>query len=97
MTKRNPAPEPLRIRSVLLALDGSRFAEEAVRWAAAIARKARARLRLALVHQTPPSPPLDEGSARLYTRIELALRKSERAYLRRVAEGSRKVTDVLSP
>jgi nucleotide-binding universal stress UspA family protein len=85
MTKRNPAPESLRIRSVLLPLDGSAFAEHAISWAAAIARKARARLRLVLVHQTPPSPPLDESSARLYTRIELALRKSEREYLRRVA------------
>jgi nucleotide-binding universal stress UspA family protein len=85
MTRRNLTPEPLRIRSILLPLDGSAFAEQAVPWAAAIARKARARLRLALVHQTPPSPPLDESSARLYTRIELALRKSEREYLRRVA------------
>jgi nucleotide-binding universal stress UspA family protein len=85
MTKQNPAPEPLRIRSMLLPLDGSAFAEHAIPWAAAIARKARARLRLALVHQIPPSPPLDQSSARLYTRIELAVRKSEREYLRRVA------------
>ena len=75
----------LRFRSLLLPLDGSPFAEQAIPWAAAIARKARARLRLALVHQAPPSPPLDQGSARLYTRIELALRKSEREYLRRVS------------
>lgn len=87
MTKRTSVPEPLRIRSVLLPLDGSAFAEQAVPWAAAIARKARGRLRLALVHQSPPSPPLDDSSARLYTRIELALRKSEREYLRRVAAG----------
>ncbi len=85
MTRRSEAPEPLRFRSVLLPLDGSAFAEHAIPWAVAIARRARARLRLALVHQTPPSPPLDESSARLYTRIELALRKSEREYLRRVA------------
>jgi nucleotide-binding universal stress UspA family protein len=85
VTGRSQAPEPRRFRSILLPLDGSAFAEEAVPWAATIARKARARLRLALVHQTPPSPPLDESSARLYTRIELALRKSEREYLRRVA------------
>jgi nucleotide-binding universal stress UspA family protein len=85
MTRRSETPEPLRFRSVLLPLDGSAFAEQAIPCAAAIAQKARARLRLALVHQTPPSPPLDESSARLYTRIELALRKSEREYLRRVA------------
>jgi nucleotide-binding universal stress UspA family protein len=85
MSRRTAGPEPVRFRSVLLPLDGSPFAERAVPWAAAIARKARARLRLALVHQVPQPPPLDAGSVRLYTKIELALRKSERDYLRRVA------------
>jgi nucleotide-binding universal stress UspA family protein len=85
MTRRSQAPELRHFRSILVPLDGSPFAEQAVPWATAIARRARARLRLALVHQAPPSPPLDETSARLYTRIELALRKSEREYLRRVA------------
>ena len=85
MTRRSEAPEPLRFRSILLPLDGSPFAEHAIPWAAAIARKARARLRLALVHQSPPSPPVDQSGVRLYTKIELALRKSEREYLRRVA------------
>ena len=75
MTRRSEAPEPLRFRSVLLPLDGSPFAEHAIPWAAAIARKARARLRLALVHQSPPSPPLDQSNLRLYTKIELAVRK----------------------
>ena len=73
MTRRSEAPEPLRFRSILLPLDGSPFAEHAVPWAAAIARKARARLRLALVHQSPPSPPVDQSGVRLYTKIELAL------------------------
>jgi nucleotide-binding universal stress UspA family protein len=85
MTRRSDAPEPLRFRSILLPLDGSPFAEQAVPWAAAIARKARARLRLALVHQSPSPPPLDAGSARLYNKVELALRQSEREYLRRIA------------
>lgn len=85
MTRRSEAPEPLRFRSILLPLDSSPFAEQAIPWAAAIARKARARLRLALVHQPPFPPPLDEGNVRLYTRIELAVRKAERDYLRRVA------------
>ena len=85
MTRRSEDPEPLRFRSILLPLDGSPFAEHAVPWAAAIARTARARLRLALVHQSPPSPPVDQSGIRLYTKIELALRKSEREYLRRVA------------
>jgi nucleotide-binding universal stress UspA family protein len=85
MTMRSPSPELRRFRSILIPLDGSPFAEQAIPWATAIARKARARLRLALVHQMPPSPALDQSSARLYTRIELALRKSELEYLRRVA------------
>ena len=85
MTRRPVASEPLRIRSILLPLDGSPFAEQALPWATAIARKARARLRLALVHQVPHPFPPDESSRRLYTRVELMLRKSQREYLRGVA------------
>jgi nucleotide-binding universal stress UspA family protein len=85
MKKPSPAPEPLRIRSVLVPLDGSPFAEQALPWAIAIAQKARARLRLALVHQVPYPPPLDEASGRLYAQVELMLRKSQREYLRGVA------------
>jgi nucleotide-binding universal stress UspA family protein len=85
MIRRSASPEPTRFRSVLLPLDGSQFAEHAIAWAGAIARKARARLRLVLVHQPPFPPPLDRSSVRLYTKIELAVRKSEREYLRRVA------------
>ena len=84
-TKRPPGPEPLRIRSVLLPLDGSDFAERAMPWAAGIARKARARLRLALVHQPPEPPPSTQAERRLYTRIQLSLRKSQRSYLRTTA------------
>ena len=85
MTRRSGVPEALRFRSVLLPLDGSPFAEQAIPWAAAIARKARARLRLALVHQPPFPPPLEGSNLRLYTKIELAMRKAERDYVRRVA------------
>ena len=85
MKKPSPAPEPLRIRSVLVPLDGSPFAEQALPWAIAIAQKARARLRVALVHQLPSPPPLDEASVRLYARVELMLRKSQREYLHGVA------------
>jgi nucleotide-binding universal stress UspA family protein len=84
-TRRQADLEPLRIRSLLLPLDGSPFAEQAIPWAAAIARKARARLRLALVHQAPQPAPSDRESRRTYTRIELALRKSQRDYLRAAA------------
>jgi nucleotide-binding universal stress UspA family protein len=75
----------MRIRSVLVPLDGSPFAEQALPWAIAIAQKARARLRVALVHQVPYPPPLDEASGRLYAQVELMLRKSQREYLRGVA------------
>lgn len=77
--------EPLRIRTVMVALDGSPFAEQALPWAIAVARKCRARLRLAMVHQVPTPPPLDKASVRLYTKVELALRKSQREYLHRAA------------
>jgi nucleotide-binding universal stress UspA family protein len=76
----------MRIRSVLVPLDGSPFAEQALPWAAAIAGAARARLRLALVHQVPSPPPLDRATGALYAKIELALRKSEHEYLTKVAE-----------
>ena len=85
MKPRPQALEPLRIRSVLVPLDGSPFAEQALPWAIAIARKARARLRLGLVHQLPSPPPLDQVSTRLYGRIELMLRKSQRDYLHGIA------------
>jgi nucleotide-binding universal stress UspA family protein len=71
-------------RTIVLPLDGSRFAEHALPVAAAVARAARARLRLVLVHQLPP-PPSDRESAKLYVSIELAVRKSQRDYLRAVA------------
>jgi nucleotide-binding universal stress UspA family protein len=77
--------EPLRIRSIVVPLDGSAFAEQALPWALAIAGKARAKLRLVLVHQSPSPPPLDETTARLYTRWEMATKISRRDYLRRQA------------
>jgi nucleotide-binding universal stress UspA family protein len=85
MKKPSTGPEAIRIRSVLVPLDGSSFAEQALPWATAIAGKARARLRLVLVHQVPQPPPLDQASVRLYSQIELALRKVQRDYLRSIA------------
>jgi nucleotide-binding universal stress UspA family protein len=79
----------MRIRSVLVPLDGSPFAEQALPWAGSIARAARARLRLALVEQLPSPPPLDRVSSGLYGKIELALRKSQGEYLQRIAERMR--------
>lgn len=80
MKKRSAAPEPLRIRSVMVPLDGSPLAEQALPWAIAIARKARARLRLAMVHRLPVLPPLAD-TVGLYTKVEVAVRKSQRDYL----------------
>jgi nucleotide-binding universal stress UspA family protein len=74
---------------VLVPLDGSPFAEQALPWAAAIAMAAKARLRLTLVHQCPSPPPLDKTTGRLYTRIELSLRKVQRDYLAKVADRGR--------
>ncbi len=83
--KQPPALEPLRIRTVLVPLDGSPFAEQALPWAIAVARKSRARLRLAMVHQLPSPPPVDEATLRLYTKVELGLRRSQRDYVHRIA------------
>ncbi len=80
-----PARTPM-FRSVLVPLDGSRFAERALPLAASIARATRARLRLVLVHQSP-SAPADRATARLATSVDLMVRKAERNYLRtRVGE-----------
>jgi nucleotide-binding universal stress UspA family protein len=70
-------------RSILVPLDGSSFAEEAVPLAARIAQGSGGKLRLALIHQLP-SAPLDPIAAKTFTSMELAARKSERAYLRAV-------------
>ena len=78
-----------QFRSILVPLDGSPFAEQAVPLALAIGRAARSKVRLALVHQVPATP-LSVEAARFYTSMELAVRKSERDYLRRLATQSRK-------
>ena len=69
---------------VVVPLDGSPFAEHALPVAAALARAARARMRLVLVHQLPP-PPSDRDSLKIYTSLEVAVRKTQRGYLREVA------------
>jgi len=74
---RDPSP----FLTILVPVDGSPLAERAVGLAADIARASGSKLRLALVHQVP-SAPLDPSAAKLFTSMELASRKSERAYLR---------------
>jgi nucleotide-binding universal stress UspA family protein len=73
--------DPSPFRSILVPLDGSPLAEQAVPLAASIAQRGGGKLRLILVHELP-SAPLDPLAAKLFTSIELAARKSERAYLR---------------
>jgi nucleotide-binding universal stress UspA family protein len=67
-------------RSVLVPLDGSPLAEQIIPLALEIARAARSKVRLVLVHQSPP-PPMDPISAQLYVSIDLDMRKVERDYL----------------
>ncbi|MEP7226626.1 MAG: universal stress protein [Gemmatimonadales bacterium] len=71
-------------RSILVPLDGSPFAEQALPLALAIGRAARSKVRLVLVHQLPAIP-LSVEAARFYTSMELAVRRSERGYLRGLA------------
>jgi nucleotide-binding universal stress UspA family protein len=90
------------IRSVLVPLDGSPFAEHALPLAVTIARQARAKLRLLTVHRPPPAP-LAADDAKIYLEADLASRRAERLYLRQQAErlrseGLRSVlTAVLDP
>jgi nucleotide-binding universal stress UspA family protein len=71
-------------RSVLVPLDGSPLAEQTIPLALEIARLARSKVRLVLVHQSLPPPFFEEG-AQLYVSIDLAMRKAERDYLRGLA------------
>jgi len=75
--------DPSSFRSILVPLDGSSFAEQAVPLAARIAQGAGSKLRLTLVHRLP-SAPIDPAAAKLFMSIELATRKSERSYLRAI-------------
>jgi nucleotide-binding universal stress UspA family protein len=72
------------VRSILVPLDGSPLAEQTIPLALEIARIARSKLRLVFVHHLPP-PPFYEESAELYVSIDLATRKAERDYLRKLA------------
>lgn len=71
----------VRFQSILVPLDGSTLAEQAIPTAVAIAERAGSKLKLLLVHEPPPS--LDPGST--YTELELAMEKADRDYLRSVA------------
>ena len=74
-----------QLGSILVPLDGSPFAEQALVVATALGRAAKAKLRLALVHQRPTAPKTPEAT-KLYTKIEVATRRAERDYLNGLAD-----------
>jgi len=69
-----------RFRSILVPLDGSLLAEQAIPIALAIAQRARSKLKLVLIHE--PLVQMEPGPA--YTKVELAMLKADREYLRSV-------------
>jgi nucleotide-binding universal stress UspA family protein len=77
-----------RYRSILVPLDGSRLSERALPLALAIADRARAKLRLVLVSvpRVSLSAPIPMSLRQLYGSYELEARKSERAYLKTLAD-----------
>jgi nucleotide-binding universal stress UspA family protein len=81
MPRKVAGPRAGRYRSILVPLDGSRLSEQALPLAVAIAERARAKLRLVLVHQLAAVPLSSEGR-QLYVSLEVAARKSENAYLK---------------
>jgi nucleotide-binding universal stress UspA family protein len=72
------------IRSILVPVDGSKFAEQAIPIASAIAKRARSKIKLVLVHrQLEEVVPLAIG--RDYIDSRLAMQKSDSEYLRALA------------
>ena len=69
-----------RIRSILVPLDGSVPAEQAIPMAVSIAERAGSKVKLVLVHQ--PLLLMEPGPA--FAKMELAMRKADREYLRSV-------------
>src|SRR5688572_6648135 len=72
--------QPVRLQSILVPLDGSDLAELAIPIAQAIAERARCKLKLVLVHDRVilMKPGKD------YTKLELAMQKGDREYLKSV-------------
>ncbi len=82
------ARTPPSFGSILVPLDGSPLAEQALPLASRIARAAGGKLRLVLVHEVRPRP-ADLVGTRMFISLELATRKAERSYLRNIQEGLR--------
>jgi nucleotide-binding universal stress UspA family protein len=81
-------PSPAPFHSILVPVDGSTLAEQAVPVALAIAEPARSKVKFVLVHQPLSSLVLMEPGD-VYTRTELALLKADRDYLRSLVNRSR--------
>jgi nucleotide-binding universal stress UspA family protein len=71
----------MQLESIMVPLDGSTLAEQAIPTAVAIAERAGSKLKLLLVHG--PLPLVDDGAT--YTELELAMEKADRDYLNSVA------------
>ena len=96
MPRKSSGPEAGgKYRSILVPLDGSRLSEQALPLAVAIAERARAKLRLVLVYQYPVVP-LSAKGRQLYVALELAARKSEKAYLKTFTEQLKKQSSSLA-
>ena len=81
-----------QFRSIVVPLDGSAFAEQALPVAIEIAQTARANVRLVLVHQTASVLKDRRDTGDLSTKARLAALKAERAYLRQVAARVKELT-----
>ena len=68
------------IHSIVVPLDGSSLAEHALPFAEALAQRANAKLKLVLIHA--PNPQLEPGPE--YVKVELAMQKADREYLRSI-------------
>jgi nucleotide-binding universal stress UspA family protein len=77
--------QPVRLQSILVPLDGSALAEQALPIAQAIAERARCKLKLVLVHDRV----ILMKPGKEYTRLELAMQKADREYLKSVTAGVR--------
>jgi nucleotide-binding universal stress UspA family protein len=77
-------------RSILVPLDGSPFAEQALPLATAFGVASGAALRLVTVHRPPPLPPAAPEVVELYAQADLAHRREEEKYLELVATRMRR-------
>src|SRR5690242_15353543 len=73
------------LRSILVPVDGSALAEQAIPYAIAIAKRAGAHLRIALVHHEIPEVAVF-ASPKTYTMARLEMQRSEDAYLQALTD-----------